>query len=352
MDIASLPKVLLHDHLDGGLRPTTILELAEEVGYDGLPADTAAGLEEWFDQGTSGSLPRYLEAFTHTVAVLQTAPAIERVAYECGVDLHADGVVYFESRYAPSLSTGAGLSRREVLEAMAAGFRRAEQETGVQWGIIVDAMRQDTDSVEVAQVAIDARDLGVVAFDLAGPEAGFPPDDHLEACRMIREANMGLTIHAGEADGPDSMWRAIQRCGAHRLGHGGAILEDCMVEEGAVIALGSLATYVRDFRVALEMCPYSNTHTSGRTLSGHPIRPLHDAGFNVTVNTDNRLMSRTSMTKEMRALQEILGFTRRDLERLTMRALKASFSSQAVKDRLYKVIKDGYADEQTGPDIP
>ncbi|UCG40259.1 MAG: adenosine deaminase [Acidimicrobiia bacterium] len=344
MDIASLPKVLLHDHLDGGLRPTTILELAEEVGYGGLPADTAEGLEEWFDQGTSGSLPRYLEAFTHTVAVLQTAPAIERVAYECGVDLHADGVVYFESRYAPSLSTEAGLSRREVLEAMAAGFRRAEQETGVLWGIIVDAMRQDTDSVEVAQVAIDSRDLGVVAFDLAGPEAGFPPDDHLEACRMIREANMGLTIHAGEADGPDSMWRAIQRCGAHRLGHGGAILVDCMVEEDAVIALGSLATYVRDFRVALEMCPYSNTHTSGRALARHPIRPLHDAGFNVTVNTDNRLMSRTSMTKEMTALHEVLGFTRRDLERLTMRALKASFSSQGVKDRLYRVIKDGFAE--------
>lgn len=342
MDIPSLPKVLLHDHLDGGLRPTTILELAAEVGYDGLPADTPEGLEEWFDQGTSGSLPRYLEAFTHTIAVLQTAPAIERVAYECGIDLHADGVVYFESRYAPSLSTAGGLSRREVLAAMAAGFRRAELETGVQWGIIVDAMRQDTDSVEVARVAIDARDLGVVGFDLAGPEAGFPADDHLEACRMIREANMGLTIHAGEADGPESMWRAIQRCGAHRAGHGFRIIEDCMVEDGRIVALGPLATYVRDFKVPLEVSPYSNTHTAGIEMASHPIRLLHDAGFNVTVNTDNRLMSRTSMTKEMTALHEELGFTQRDLERLTMRALKAAFCSQAVKDRRYREIKDGY----------
>ena len=160
---------------------------------------------------------------------------------------------------------------------------------------------------------------------------------------MIREANMGLTIHAGEADGPDSMWRAIQRCGAHRAGHGFRVIEDCMVEEGAIIALGSLATYVRDFKVPLEVSPYSNTHTAGIEMASHPIRLLHDAGFNVTVNTDNRLMSRTSMTKEMTALHEVLGFTQKDLERLTMRALKASFSSQGVKNRLHKVIRDGYA---------
>ena len=342
MDIASLPKVLLHDHLDGGLRPSTILELAAECGYTDLPADTPEGLEEWFDQGTSGSLPRYLEAFDHTIAVMQTAPAIERVAYECGIDLAADGVVYFESRYAPSLSTAGGLSRREVLEAMAAGFRRAEQETGVEWGIIVDAMRQDSDSVEVARVAIDSRDLGVVAFDLAGPEAGFPPDDHLEACRMIREANMGLTLHAGEADGPESMWRAIQRCGAHRAGHGFRVIEDCMVDDGRIIELGPIATYVRDFRVPLEVCPYSNTHTAGITMAEHPIRLLHDAGFNVTVNTDNRLMSRTSLTQEMTALVDELDFTLRDLERLTMRALKAAFCHQPVKDRLHRAIRGAY----------
>ncbi len=342
MQIASLPKVLLHDHLDGGLRAETILDLASECGYRGLPAGTAAGLEEWFDQGTSGSLPRYLQAFEHTIAVMQTAPAIERVAYECGVDLAADGVVYFESRFAPTLFTDGGLSRRDTLAAASRGFTAAGAETGIEWGIIVDAMRQQTDSVEVAAVAIDSRDLGVVGFDLAGPEAGFPPDDHLEACQMIRQANMGLTLHAGEADGPDSMWRALQVCGAHRTGHGFRIIDDCTVEEGAIKALGPLATYVRDFKVPLEVCPYSNTHTAGISMEHHPIRFLHDAGFNVTVNTDNRLMSRTSMTREMTALVEALGFGLKDLERLTMRALKAAFCGQGVKDRLYKVIKDGF----------
>lgn len=342
MDIPVLPKVLLHDHLDGGLRAQTILELAADVGYDRLPADTSAGLERWFDQGTSGSLLRYLEAFEHTIAVMQTIPAIERVAYECGLDLAADGVVYFESRFAPSLLTREGLDRREALAAASRGFAAAREETGIEWGIIVDAMRNEGDSAEVAAVAIAARDLGVVGFDLAGPEAGFPPDDHLPACRAIREANMGLTIHAGEADGTDSIWRALQRCGAHRLGHGYRIIDDCTVADGRIVELGSLATYVQEFRVPLEVSPFSNTHTAGITMEHHPIRLLHDAGFNVTVNTDNRLMSRTSMTREMTALVEVLGFGARDLERLTMRALKAAFCPQSVKDRLYSTIRDGY----------
>lgn len=342
MQIGSLPKVLLHDHLDGGLRPTTILQLAAESGYAGLPTDDPEELMAWFDQGRSGSLSRYLEAFEHTIAVMQTGPAIERVAYECGIDLAADGVVYFESRFAPTLFTEAGLTRRATLEAASRGFARARDESGIEWAIIVDAMRQQTDSADVARVAIESEDLGVVGFDLAGPEAGFPPDDHLEACRMIREANMGLTIHAGEADGPDSMWRALQLCGAHRVGHGYRIIDDCSVEDGRIVRMGSLATYVRNFKVPLELSPYSNTHTAGIAMSAHPIRLLHDAGFNVTVNTDNRLMSRTSMTREMTALVADLGFGLRDLERLTMRALKAAFCDQSVKDRLYRGIRDAY----------
>lgn len=326
MDIKPLPKVVLHDHLDGGLRPETVLDLARQQGYDGLPADNVDELWHWFDQGTSASLERYLEAFEHTISVMQTEDAIERVAYEAGVDHAADGVIYAEIRFAPSLLTREGLTRLEVLRAAADGLDRATRETGTEFGIIVDAMRQDQDSSEVAQDTLDALGMGIVGFDLAGPEAGFPPDNHLEACQMIREANLGLTIHAGEADGLESIWAALQICGAHRLGHGSRIMDDCDVEDGEITALGDLAAYVRNFQIPLEMCPVSNTHTSNMTVSQHPIGQLLRAGFNVSVSTDNRLMSQTSMTFEMQQLVEHLEFTKADLHQLTANAIMASFA--------------------------
>ncbi len=344
MDIRSLPKVVLHDHLDGGLRPETVLDLARQQGYTGLPADNAEDLSLWFDQGKSASLERYLEAFEYTMAVMQTADAIERVAYEAGIDHAAEGVIYAEIRFAPSLLTQQGLTRLDVLEAAAEGLDRAAEETDTEFGIIVDAMRQEQDSSEVAQDTLDAMGMGVVGFDLAGPEAGFPPDDHLEACQIIREANLGLTIHAGEADGLESIWSALQVCGAHRLGHGFRIMDDCDVEDGEIVALGDLAAYVRNFQVPLEVCPVSNTHTTQMSMSQHPIGQLLRAGFNVTVSTDNRLMSQTSMTYEMEQLVEHLEFTKADLHRLTANAIMASFAPLDFKLDLLARAEAGYGE--------
>ncbi len=329
---SQLPKVVLHDHLDGGVRVGTVIELAARAGYAGLPAADPDDLARWFDQSESGSLEGYLESFRHTVAVMQTQPALERVAYEAVVDLAADGVVYAEVRFAPSLSTAGGLTRHEVVEAVLAGLRRGEQEAGITTGLIVVAMRNRDDSVAVAQVAIDLSDAGVVGFDLAGPEKGFPADDHLVACRLIREASLGLTLHAGEADGPESIWRALQRCGAHRIGHGVRLLDDCRVQDGEVVELGSLASYVRDHRVPLEVCVTSNLHTGGYGPAQHPVGALHRAGFAVTLNTDNRLMSRTSMSEEFAVVVDHHGFTSRDLRTVTERAMMAAFCSLPTKE--------------------
>lgn len=330
-----LPKVLLHEHLDGSLRPATILELAEETGYRELPVHTEKELADWFDQGRSGSLERYLESFRHTTALMQTAGAIERIAYESVVDLAADGVVYAEIRFAPSLCTGGGLTRREAVEAALAGLRSGKRSTGITTGLILDAMRDATDSLEVARLAVEMEPRGVVGFDLAGPERGYPADDHLPACRYVREASLSLTIHAGEADGPDSIWRALQRCGAHRIGHGVHIVDDCRMEEGEIVSVGRLAAYVRDHRVPLEVCITSNLHTGGyRNPGEHPAGALHRAGFVVTLSTDNRLMSRTSMSQEFALAADHLGFTTRDLLQVTEQAMAAAFCSLPAKERL------------------
>lgn len=342
MDIASFPKVVLHDHLDGGLRPATILELAEEQGYDELPTDDPAELVKWFDQGASASLERYLQAFEYTAAVMQNADAVERVAYEAGIDHAADGVIYAEIRFAPSLLTHQGLTRLDAIEAACAGLDRAADETGMEFGVIVDAMRQEDDSTAVAEDALDSTGLGVVGFDLAGPEAGFPADAHLEACQIVREANLGLTIHAGEADGLESIWTALQVCGAHRIGHGVRIMDDCDVEDGEIVALGELAAYVRNFQVPLEVCPVSNTHTTQMPLADHPMGPLLRAGFNVSLSTDNRLMSRTSMSHGMQQLARHQDFSTADFEQLTINAAMASFAPLDLKLDLLDRIKAGY----------
>ncbi len=344
MQYNQLPKALLHEHLDGGLRIDTIVDLARDLNYPELPSDDPKALADWFDQGESGSLERYLESFRHTVGVMQTMPAIERVAYESVVDLAADGVVYAEVRFAPSLCTAAGLDRHRVVQAALSGLRLGRKETDLETGLILVAMRTGTDSLEVARLATDLEEQGVVGFDLAGAERGFPADDHLPACRHVREASMSLTIHAGEAEGPDSMWRALQRCGAHRIGHGVHIVDDCVLEDGEIVALGKLASYVRDHQVPLEICVTSNLHTGNYpTPADHPVGALHRAGFAITLNTDNRLMSRTSMSDEFALVAEHHEFAVRDLQQVTETAMRAAFCSLPTKERiLTERIRPGY----------
>lgn len=342
-ELRILPKVLLHDHLDGGLRPQTILELALTGGYDGLPSRDLDELTDWFFQGRSASLERYLEAFAHTVGVMQTAAAIERIAYEATEDLAAQGVVYAEMRMAPSLCTDRELDLTEAIAAMLAGMLRGEAEFGLPVRLIVDAMRQDSDSSEVARAAVQFVGEGVVGFDLAGPEAGYSALEHREACEIALEGGLHLTIHAGEGDGVQSIVGAME-VGAERLGHGVRLVEDINVVAGEAETLGSVAQIVLDTGLTLEICPTSNLHTGVfPDAKSHPLGMLHRAGFTVTINTDNRLMSRSSPTDEFSFAVEHHGFDVQDLEMVTMRAIDAAFCDQATKDRVAATVMAGYA---------
>jgi adenosine deaminase len=345
--IRTAPKVLLHDHLDGGVRPETVVDIAREIGYDELPAPDAPTLAKWFrDSADSGSLERYLETFAHTVAVMQTADGLARVAREAAEDLADDGVVYAEIRWAPEQHTEAGLSLDEVVDAVLAGFREGEQaaaERGksIRVGAIATAMRHAARSREIAELAVAYRDKGIVGFDIAGAEAGFPPTRHLDAFEYLRRENFHFTIHAGEAFGLPSIWEAIQWCGADRLGHGVRIVDD--ITAGG--ALGRLAQYVRDKRIPLEMCPSSNVQTgAAESIADHPIGLLRKLQFRVTVNTDNRLMSGTSMTREMALLADAFGYGWSDLQWFTINAMKSSFIGFDERLQLINgVIKPGYA---------
>ncbi len=340
----ALPSVLLHDHLDGGLRPSTIIDLADEAGYEALPTTDEAGLAAWFDQSESGSLERYLDSFTHTIAVMQTADALERIAHEAAVDLAADGVVYAEIRFCPWLHTAKGLASRTVVEAVAAGL--AGSGTGMEWRLIIDALRHEAHSDDMAALAVSAKNLGVVGFDLAGPEAGNPPRRYLAACRSVRESGLRLTIHAGEAagrDGPAYIAEAMDVCGAERIGHGVELIRDCLVEDGEVVKVGAVAARIRDRQLALEMCPASNLATSSIQPEGHPIGALFRAGFNVTISTDNRLMSTTSMSREFAFVSRHHGFGIDDLALTTRRSLAAAFCEHETKARLWSdVIAPAY----------
>ena len=343
------PKVLLHDHLDGGLRPQTVLELAAECGHQ-LPEGTGdeASLGRWFaESADSGSLVRYLETFDHTVGVMQTEAALRRVARECVEDLAGDGVVYAEVRYAPEQHVGSGLNLDEVVAAVQAGF---DEGTAAAEGRIVvrqllTAMRHQARSNEIAELAVLWRDRGVAGFDIAGAEAGFPPTRHLDAFEYLQRENFHFTIHAGEAFGLPSIWQAIQWCGADRLGHGVRIIDDITVDESGEATLGRLAAYVRDQRIPLEMCPASNLQTGAAdTIADHPIGLLTKLRFRVTVNTDNRLMSQTSMTEEMWSLVQAFDYTLADLRWFTINAMKSAFlpfdERLAIIDG---VVKPGYA---------
>ncbi|HEY6013811.1 MAG TPA: adenosine deaminase [Candidatus Limnocylindrales bacterium] len=349
--IRSCPKALLHDHLDGGLRPATVIDLAAEYGYDGLPTTDVDELAAWFRRGADRkSLELYLETFTHTVGVLQERDAIIRVAAECAEDLAADGVVYAEVRYAPELSTERGLTLDEVVDANLEGFKlgaaRAE-EAGrpIVMKMLVTAMRQAARSVEVAECAVRWRDAGVVGFDVAGPEKGYPPTRYLDAFEYIRRENFHITIHAGESFGLPSIWEALQFCGAERLGHGVRLVDDIRVLDDGSVELGRLAAFVRDRRVPLEMCPTSNVHTgAAASIREHPFDLLRRLRFRVTVNTDNRLMSGTSMTQEMIALVEAFGLGLADLQWFTLNAMKSAFLHFDERLRIINdVIKPGYA---------
>jgi len=340
--LRSLPKAVLHDHLDGGLRPDTVLELAEAAGYEGLPAAAADDLARWFYRGDSASLPEYLEAFDQTLAVMQTAGALERVASEAIVDLAADGVVYAEIRFAPMLHRVRGLTPEEVLDAVLVGIRSGAEAAGIDAGVIVAAMRQDDDSAEVARVAASFRDRGVVAFDLAGPEAGFPASLHREACRLAGDGGLQISLHAGEGDGVPSIAAALE-CGAERLGHGVRIAEDVAWEDGTAVRLGPVAASVRDRHIALELCPTSNLDTKTYpSIEEHPVGRMHRAGFTVTLNTDNRLMSDTSMSREFSLAIEHHGFTAADLRTVTLQAVAAAFCSEETRSRLRERVEDGY----------
>ena len=349
LDLATIraaPKVLLHDHLDGGLRAQTVIELARDVGYAGLPTTDPAELDAWFRRGADRKdLVLYLDGFAHTVGVMQTPEALERVAAECAEDLAADGVVYAEVRFAPELHTERGMALDDVVRSVLAGFRRGSEGRAIEVRTLLTAMRTAARSLEIAQLAVGFRDEGVVGFDIAGAEKGYPPSRHLDAFHLIAHENFHFTIHAGEAFGLPSIWEALQWCGAERLGHGVRIVDDITLQPNGRVTLGRLAAYVRDRRIPLEMCPTSNVHTGAvRTIEEHPIDLLRRLRFRVTVNTDNRLMSGVTLSSEFDTLVRVFGLDLAEMQWLTLNGMKSAFSSFDLRLRVInEQIKPGYA---------
>jgi adenosine deaminase len=351
--IRRVPKVLLHDHLDGGLRPRTIVELATSTGYTGLPTtdpDELGGLIA-AAAAERGNLEVYLETFKHTVGVMQTQDALRRVAAECAEDLAADGVVYAEVRFAPELHVERGLSLDQVVEAVLEGFAAGSAGRGIRVYALLVAMRHAARSLEIAELAVRYRDAGVVGFDIAGAEAGNRPSRHLDAFQYVARENFHITIHAGEGFGLPSIWEAVQWCGAERLGHGVRIIDDITVEPDGVARLGRLASFIRDRRIPLEMCPTSNVNTgAARSIKEHPIGLLRALSFRVTVNTDNRLMSQVSLSSEFAALGEAFGYGWSDIQWLTINAMKSAFAPFDERLALINtVIKPGFAAAMAPP---
>jgi adenosine deaminase len=351
--ILQLPKVSLHDHLDGGLRPSTMIELAERIGHT-LPADDAESLGKWFSESAnSGDLVRYLETFTHTVALMQDREGLRRVAKEWVLDQVADGVFYAEARWAPEQHLEGGLELDETVDAVQEGLEEGVSEAAadgkfIRVGQLITAMRQAENSMAIAELAIRHREKGsesgVVGFDIAGPEKGFPPSAHLSAFNALHQAYVPVTIHAGEAAGKESIHEAVTICHAQRLGHGARIVEDMDIVDGEG-QLGTLAAWVLDQQIPLELCPSSNLQTDiGGTIASHPITGLKDLGFAVTINPDNRLMSGTSVSREMRLLVDEAGWTQTDLEWATVNAVTAAFLPLDVRERMLdEILIPGFA---------
>jgi adenosine deaminase len=344
--IRKVPKVQLHDHLDGGLRTSTIIEIAKEMKYKKLPTDDSGELAEWFHRGANkGNLVEYLQGFEHTCAVMQTKEALERVAFEMIEDMYHDGVCYVETRFAPVFHTDKGLYFDDVINAVLTGLEKGKEKYGVGFGLILCGMRNMKNTLEIAELAVNFRNQGVVGFDLAGEEGGYPPKKHLDAFQFIMRENFNITIHAGEAFGKESIWQALQICGAHRIGHATRLVEDMAIDDsGKVIQLGNLAQFILDKRIPLEICLLSNVHTGAvDKLENHPFIKFFREGFRVFLNTDDRLMSDTTLTKEYLIAADYFGITLDDIEKLNINAMKSSFLPH--KERLkfiYNVIKPGY----------
>ena len=348
--LQQMPKVLLHDHLDGGLRAQTVIDLAKASATQvDLPSEDAQELAEWFFRGANkGNLAEYLEGFAVTCGVMQSEAALHQVAYELIEDLAAENVVYTEVRFAPFLHTNGGLNTEQVMSAVLSGLEEASQATGTAYGVIVCSLRNMSPelSLAMAELAVAFRNHRVVGFDLAGDEFGHPPKAHLDAFHYCQRQNFKITIHAGEAFGKASIWQALQYCGAHRIGHCTKLAEDMDIQNGEVQRMGSLARYIRDCRIPLEICLQSNVHTGAvDELADHPFRYLFNQKFRVTLNTDNRLMSQTDMTSEYAVAAETFGLDARDLEKITVNAMKSAFISYNERlDIIYQRIKTGYAD--------
>ncbi len=330
------------------MRAATIIELAKEQQIP-LPAATADELSSWFVRGCEQkSLSLYLETFDVTLSVLQTAAALKRAAIESMEDLAADGVVYSEIRFAPILHTTKGLSLVEAVEATLEGLDEAKRTTGLAYGLILCAMRNQDPalSLEVAKLAVAFRDRGVVGFDLAGDEAGYPPKKHLEAFQFIRNQNFNITIHAGEGFGLESIWQAIQVCGAHRIGHGTRLVEDMTINGTTIKRMGTLSHFIKDKRLPIEMCLTSNVGTGAAdSYENHPFAILFRNNFRVFLCTDNRLMGNTSLAKEMELAVRYYGLSLRDLEKITINAMKSAFVHHNERIRIiFDVIKKGYAE--------
>jgi adenosine deaminase len=346
--IVALPKVLLHDHLDGGVRPATVVDLAVQAGHD-LPTTDPEALAAWFrDAADSGSLEAYIGTFVHTAGVMQTTDALRRVAREAVEDLAADGVVYAEERFAPELHQSGGLSLQQAVDAVRAGLAEGEASAAAQGrtirtGLILCAMRQSDRADEIAALALANRDRGVVGFDVAGPESGFPASAMSAAFAQLRTARFPVTVHAGEAAGADSMDDAVD-VGALRLGHGIRLMDD-ITASGDTFRLGRLAHWVRDRRIALEVCPTSNVQTGGAvSIAKHPVTTLLRLGFAVTVNTDNRLQSRTSLSRELHLLVTEAGWTPDDLRTVTLTAARHAFCHEDERtDLIDRVLLPGHA---------
>ncbi len=345
--VRKLPKVLLHDHLDGGLRPETIIDLAKSHKLK-LPESTPEQLAQWFFNGANkGNLKEYLRGFAITTGVMQTEEALHRVSYEMMEDMKKDGIVYVETRFSPLFHKKFGLNYDQIVEAVLRGLKEGSRAFNIKFGLIICAMRNlpPAGSLEMAKLAVRYREQGVVGFDLAGDEIGYPPKDHLSAFYYIQRNNFNITIHAGEAFGKESIWQALQYCGTHRIGHGMHLKDDIMEADRQIIEMGYLSHYVRDRRIPLEVCLSSNLHTGAIPhLRYHPFPIFYKNGFRMTLNTDNRLMSSTNLTKEFMLAIKNFKLKYRDVEKLTLNAMKSAFAHFPDRlDIIYKKIKTGFA---------
>ena len=344
--IKSVPKVLLHDHLDGGLRTQTIIDLAGELNYKKLPTYDKDELAEWFHTGANkANLVEFLKGFEHTTSVLQTKEGLERAAFEMMEDMKNDGVVYVETRFAPVYHVNKNMYLEDTVTSVLKGLERGKNEFGVGYGLILCGMRNMKNTLEIAELAVNFRRDGVVGFDLAGEEGGYPPKKHLDAFQFIQRANFNITIHAGEAFGKESIWQAIQWCGAHRIGHATRLIEDIVTNEnGEVVSFGDLAQYVLDKRIPLEICLLSNVHTGAvDKIENHPFGILFKEKFRVTINTDDRLMSANTLTKEFLTAVNYFNVSFDEIEKITINSMKSAFIPYKERLRyIYEIIKPGY----------